>query len=418
MPRKLTAYGGIDAVTHALESYVSCLATEFTQGLSREALKLLFEHLPSAYKNGENDPVAREKVRCNLLRPAQARPWRLDAARASEPESPDAALAMVAAACAAVVRTQVHYASTIAGMAFANAFLGICHSMAHKLGAAFHVPHGLANALLISHVIAYNATDSPFKQATFSQYQFPHAKAAYAEVADFLGLSKPARPSLLPIHPPRGMHFHPSCSTLLPRHHHRHVIAGPSALRPSAAPSHAAAPATQPSTASPVRPPAPPFSPASAGSLHSRRRLLLPVLLPTSAAAVVGSVCCSLQRAHLADGSAAAVARHSCCGGCFFSVPEAMAVASKGPQATAAPTTAAKSDDWGDTACVDGGRSGGAGGRAGSRTAWHCSSRRRGRRSGGGGGGGQRCEAKARNEPETRNPEPETRRRGTRMSRK
>lgn len=146
MPKRLTAYGGIDAVTHALESYVSVLSTEYTQGLSREALRLLFRHLPSAYKNGEHDPVAREKV---------------------------------------------HYASTIAGMAFANAFLGICHSMAHKLGATFHVPHGLANALLISHVVAYNATDSPFKQATFSQYQYPRAVAAYADLAEFLGFASP-----------------------------------------------------------------------------------------------------------------------------------------------------------------------------------------------------------------------------------
>jgi len=144
MPKRLTAYGGIDAVTHALESYVSCMATEFTQGLSREALRLLFENLPRSYRMGEHDPVAREKV---------------------------------------------HYAATIAGMAFANAFLGICHSMAHKLGASFGVPHGLANALLISHVIAYNATDAPFKQATFSQYQYPHAKTAYAELSRFLGFS-------------------------------------------------------------------------------------------------------------------------------------------------------------------------------------------------------------------------------------
>ena len=145
MPKRLTAYGGIDAVTHALESHVSLLATEFTQGLSREALRLLFEYLPRAYKLGEKDPIAREKV---------------------------------------------HYAATIAGMAFANSFLGVCHSLAHKLGAAFHVPHGLANAVLISHVVAYNATDAPFKQGTFSQYQYPHAKAAYAELADFLGFSK------------------------------------------------------------------------------------------------------------------------------------------------------------------------------------------------------------------------------------
>ncbi len=146
MPKRLTAYGGIDAVTHALESYVSVCATEFTQGQSREALRLLFKFLPRAYKLGEKDPEAREKV---------------------------------------------HYAATIAGMAFANAFLGICHSCAHKLGAAFHVPHGLANAALISHVVAYNATDAPFKQATFSQYHFPSVVAAYADLSDFLGLSKP-----------------------------------------------------------------------------------------------------------------------------------------------------------------------------------------------------------------------------------
>ncbi len=108
MPKKLTAYGGIDAVTHALESYVSVCATEFTKGMSREALRLLFQYLPRAYKGLAEDPEAREKV---------------------------------------------HYAATIAGMAFANAFLGICHSCAHKLGAAFHVPHGLANAALISHVV-------------------------------------------------------------------------------------------------------------------------------------------------------------------------------------------------------------------------------------------------------------------------
>lgn len=144
MPKRLTAYGGIDAVTHALESYVSVCATEFTQGQSREALRLLFKFLPRAYQLGEKDPQAREKV---------------------------------------------HYAATIAGMAFANAFLGICHSCAHKLGAAFHVPHGLANAALISHVIAYNACDAPFKQATFSQYHAPHAKAAYAELAESLGFA-------------------------------------------------------------------------------------------------------------------------------------------------------------------------------------------------------------------------------------
>jgi acetaldehyde dehydrogenase/alcohol dehydrogenase len=143
MPKKLTAYGGIDALTHALESYVSVMASEFTDGLALQAIRLLFKYLPSAYKNGANDPKAREKV---------------------------------------------HYAATIAGMAFANAFLGICHSMAHKLGATFHVPHGLANALMISHVIRYNATDIPFKQAIFPQYRYPNAKDRYALIADHLHL--------------------------------------------------------------------------------------------------------------------------------------------------------------------------------------------------------------------------------------
>ena len=143
MPRKLTAFGGIDALTHALESYVSVLATEFTEGLALEAIALLFQYLPRSYKNGANDAEAREKV---------------------------------------------HYAATIAGMAFANAFLGICHSMAHKLGSTFHVPHGLANALMISHVIRYNATDIPLKQAIFPQYKYPHAKERYAEIADHLKL--------------------------------------------------------------------------------------------------------------------------------------------------------------------------------------------------------------------------------------
>ncbi|MBW4496270.1 MAG: bifunctional acetaldehyde-CoA/alcohol dehydrogenase [Oscillatoria princeps RMCB-10] len=143
MPKKLTAYGGIDALTHALEAYVSVCASEYTNGLALEAIRLLFKYLPSAYKNGANDPKAREKV---------------------------------------------HYAATIAGMAFANAFLGICHSMAHKLGSTFHVPHGLANALMISHVIRYNATDVPFKQAIFPQYKYPNAIWRYARIADYLGL--------------------------------------------------------------------------------------------------------------------------------------------------------------------------------------------------------------------------------------
>ena len=143
MPKRLTAYGGIDALTHALEAYVSVLASEYTNSLALEAIRLLFKYLPSAYKNGASDPKAREKV---------------------------------------------HYAATMAGMAFANSFLGICHSMAHQLGGVFHVPHGLANALMISHVIKYNSTDAPFKQATFSQYKYPNAKWRYARIASYLGL--------------------------------------------------------------------------------------------------------------------------------------------------------------------------------------------------------------------------------------
>ncbi len=143
MPKGLTAFGGIDALTHALEAYVSVFSTEFTSGLALEAIALLFQYLPRAYQNGGSDPEAREKV---------------------------------------------HYAATIAGMAFANAFLGICHSLAHKLGSSFHIAHGLANALMISHVIRYNATDVPFKQAIFSQYKYPDAKTRYAKIADHLHL--------------------------------------------------------------------------------------------------------------------------------------------------------------------------------------------------------------------------------------
>ncbi|MGK7943223.1 MAG: bifunctional acetaldehyde-CoA/alcohol dehydrogenase [Microcystaceae cyanobacterium] len=143
MPKKLTAYGGIDALTHALEAYVSVLASEYTNGMALEAIRLLFKYLPSAYENGAKDPKAREKV---------------------------------------------HYAATMAGMAFANGFLGICHSMAHQLGAVFHIPHGLANALMIPYVILYNATDAPFKQATFSQYKYPNTTWRYARIANYLGL--------------------------------------------------------------------------------------------------------------------------------------------------------------------------------------------------------------------------------------
>lgn len=144
LPKRLTSYGGIDALTHALEAYVSVMASEFTNGLALEAIQLLFEYLPRAYHHGAHDPEAREKV---------------------------------------------HYAATIAGMAFANSFLGICHSMAHQLGGTCHIPHGLANALMISHVIRYNATDAPFKQATFSQYKYPNAKWRYAHIAEHLGLT-------------------------------------------------------------------------------------------------------------------------------------------------------------------------------------------------------------------------------------
>ena len=143
MPKPLTAWGGIDALVHAIESYVSIFATDYTRGFSREAIMMLFKFLPRAYANGQNDLQAREKV---------------------------------------------HSAATIAGMAFANAFLGICHSMAHKIGSRYHIPHGLSNACLITHVIRYNATDAPFKQATLSQYEYPRAKTAYAEIADMLHL--------------------------------------------------------------------------------------------------------------------------------------------------------------------------------------------------------------------------------------
>jgi acetaldehyde dehydrogenase/alcohol dehydrogenase len=146
MPKSLTAFGGYDAVTHALEAYVSVLANEYSDGQALQALKLLKEYLPSSYANGASDPIAREKV---------------------------------------------HNAATIAGIAFANAFLGVCHSMAHKIGNAFHIPHGLANALLISNVVRYNANDNPTKQTAFSQYDRPQARRRYAEVADHLDLSQP-----------------------------------------------------------------------------------------------------------------------------------------------------------------------------------------------------------------------------------
>ncbi|NMB44308.1 MAG: bifunctional acetaldehyde-CoA/alcohol dehydrogenase, partial [Clostridiales bacterium] len=143
-PKGLTAASGIDAVTHALEAYASVMATDYTDGLALKALKIIFEYLPRAYENGPNDPLAREKMA---------------------------------------------NAATIAGMAFANAFLGVCHSMAHKLGAFHDLPHGIANALLINEVIKFNSSEQPTKMGTFSQYDHPHALARYAEVADYLGLS-------------------------------------------------------------------------------------------------------------------------------------------------------------------------------------------------------------------------------------
>ncbi|MGM3193462.1 bifunctional acetaldehyde-CoA/alcohol dehydrogenase [Dickeya dadantii subsp. dieffenbachiae] len=144
MPKSLCAFGGLDAVTHSLEAYVSVLANEYSDGQALQALKLLKDNLPTSYREGAKNPVARERV---------------------------------------------HNAATIAGIAFANAFLGVCHSMAHKLGSEFHIPHGLANALLISNVIRYNANDNPTKQTAFSQYDRPQARRRYAEVADHLGLS-------------------------------------------------------------------------------------------------------------------------------------------------------------------------------------------------------------------------------------
>ncbi len=141
-PRGLTAASGIDAVTHALEAYAAMLATDYTDGLALRSLKVVFEYLPRAYDNGQTDVEAREKMA---------------------------------------------NAATMAGMAFANAFLGICHSMAHKLGAFHHLPHGVANALMIEEVIRFNSADAPAKMGTFSQYDHPHTMARYAEVADYLG---------------------------------------------------------------------------------------------------------------------------------------------------------------------------------------------------------------------------------------
>ncbi|MBQ2889071.1 MAG: iron-containing alcohol dehydrogenase, partial [Clostridia bacterium] len=142
-PKGLNSASGIDAVTHAVEAYAAMLATDYTDGLALKALKTIFEYLPRAYENGQTDVEAREKMA---------------------------------------------NAATMAGMAFANAFLGICHSMAHKLGAFHHLPHGVANALMIEEVIRFNASEAPAKMGTFSQYDHPHTLARYAEVADYLGV--------------------------------------------------------------------------------------------------------------------------------------------------------------------------------------------------------------------------------------
>ena len=142
-PKSLTAASGIDAVSHDLEAYAAMLATDYTDGLALRSLKMIFEYLPRAYDNGANDPEAREKMA---------------------------------------------NAATMAGMAFANAFLGVCHSMAHKLGAFHHLPHGVANALMLEEVMRFNASEKPAKMGTFPQYGYPHTLARYAEVADYLGL--------------------------------------------------------------------------------------------------------------------------------------------------------------------------------------------------------------------------------------
>ena len=142
-PKGLTAASGVDALTHALEAYASIMATDYSDGLALKAAKTIFEYLPTCYDNGPNEPVAREKMA---------------------------------------------NAATMAGMAFANAFLGVCHSMAHKLGAYHHLPHGIANALLIDLVIRFNSAECPRKMGTFSQYAYPHTMRRYAEFGEYLGV--------------------------------------------------------------------------------------------------------------------------------------------------------------------------------------------------------------------------------------
>ena len=142
-PKGLTSASGIDAVSHALEAYASMMATDYTDGLALQALKVIFEYLPIAYEDGTN-VVAREKMA---------------------------------------------NAATLAGMAFANAFLGVCHSMAHKLGAYHHIAHGVANALMLEEVIRFNSKEAPVKMGTFPQYDHPKTLRRYAEIAEYLGLS-------------------------------------------------------------------------------------------------------------------------------------------------------------------------------------------------------------------------------------
>ncbi len=142
-PKGLIASSGLDAVTHNLESMVSTMSTEFTEGIAKQSIKELFTYLPRAYSNGMKDPDAMEKV---------------------------------------------GHAATMAGMAFANAFLGVVHSMAHKLGAYYHIQHGVANALLLEQVLRFNATDVPTRMGTFPQYKYPHTLHKYAEIAEYLGL--------------------------------------------------------------------------------------------------------------------------------------------------------------------------------------------------------------------------------------
>ena len=143
-PKGLTSASGIDAMSHALEAYVAMLATPYTDGLAVEAAKLIFKYLPRAYENGANDPEAREGMA---------------------------------------------NAATMAGMAFANAFLGVCHSMAHKLGAFHHIPHGVANSLMLNHVIRFNCSETPTKMGTFPQYAYPNTLAKYARFAEGCGFT-------------------------------------------------------------------------------------------------------------------------------------------------------------------------------------------------------------------------------------